>query len=307
MQSVDRAAVLLLALGEDDAARVLKHLDPREVQRVGSAMASLRSVNMGQISVVLDAFLDTVTGQSGITIGASEYIRKMLVGALGEDKARTLVDRILGGNTAGIDKLKWMDARTVADFMMHEHPQIQAIVLSHLEPDQAAEVLGYMTDAEAKVDVLLRVATLESVPPNALLELNAVLEEQVGGKSATRFAEMGGTRVAAEIMNKLESRAEEAILAGIRQVERDARERNPGSDVHLRQPDGRRRQGHSGAVARGVDRQSGAGAERCRGTAEGEDLREHVEARGGSAERRSRIEGTRCASAKWKQRSAKFW
>ena len=217
MQSVDRAAVLLLALGEDDAARVLKHLDPREVQRVGSAMASLRSVNMGQISVVLDAFLDTVTGQSGITIGASEYIRKMLVSALGEDKARTLVDRILGGNTAGIDKLKWMDARTVADFMMHEHPQIQAIVLSHLEPDQAAEVLGYMTDAEAKVDVLLRVATLESVPPNALLELNAVLEEQVGGKSATRFAEMGGTRVAAEIMNKLESRAEEAILAGIRQ------------------------------------------------------------------------------------------
>jgi flagellar motor switch protein FliG len=79
MQSVDRAAVLLLALGEDDAARVLKHLDPREVQRVGSAMASLRSVNMGQISVVLDAFLDTVTGQSGITIGASEYVRKMLV------------------------------------------------------------------------------------------------------------------------------------------------------------------------------------------------------------------------------------
>jgi len=217
MQSVDRAAVLLLALGEDDAARVLKHLDPREVQRVGSAMASLRSVNMGQISVVLDAFLDTVTGQSGITIGAAEYIRKMLIGALGEDKARTLVDRILGGNTAGIDKLKWMDARTVADFMMHEHPQIQAIVLSHLEPDQAAEVLGYMTDAEAKVDVLLRVATLESVPPNALLELNAVLEEQVGGKSATRFAEMGGARVAAEIMNKLESRAEEAILAGIRQ------------------------------------------------------------------------------------------
>ncbi len=216
LPSVDRAAVLLLALGEDDAARVLKHLDPREVQRVGSAMASLRSVNMGQISGVLEAFLDTVSGQSGLTIGASEYIRKMLVGALGEDKARTLVDRILGGNTAGIDKLKWMDARTVADFMVHEHPQIQAIVLSHLEPEQAVEVLGFMTDTEAKIDVLSRVATLESVPPNALLELNAVLEEQVGGKSATRFAQMGGTQVAAEIMNKLGSGADEEILAGIR-------------------------------------------------------------------------------------------
>lgn len=218
LPSVDRAAVLLLALGEDDAARVLKHLDPREVQRVGSAMANLRSVNMGQISGVLEAFLDTVTGQSGLTIGASEYIRKMLIGALGEDKARTLVDRILGGNTAGIDKLKWMDARTVADFMVHEHPQIQAIVLSHLEPEQAVEVLGFMTDTEAKIDVLSRVATLESVPPNALLELNAVLEEQVGGKSATRFAQMGGTQVAAEIMNKLGSGADEEILAGIRKT-----------------------------------------------------------------------------------------
>jgi len=216
MEGVDRAAVLLLALGEDDAARVLKHLDPREVHRVGTAMAALRSVNMGQISMVLNAFLETVTGQSGLAIGASEYIRKMLIGALGEEKSRTLVDRILGGTTAGLDKLKWLDARTIAEFMMHEHPQIQAIVLSSLEPEQAAEVLGFMTDPEAKVDVLTRIATLDSVPPNALSELNAVLEEQVSGKSLARFAQMGGARVAAEIMNKLGGKADEEILAGIR-------------------------------------------------------------------------------------------
>jgi flagellar motor switch protein FliG len=216
MEGVDRAAVLLLALGEDDAARVLKHLDPREVHRVGSAMAALRNVNMGQISMVLNSFLETVTGQSGLAIGASEYIRKMLVGALGEEKSRTLVDRILGGTTAGLDKLKWLDARTIAEFMMHEHPQIQAIVLSSLEPEQAAEVLGFMTEPEAKVDVLTRIATLDSVPPNALSELNAVLEEQVSGKSMARFAQMGGARVAAEIMNKLGAKVEEEILAGIR-------------------------------------------------------------------------------------------
>lgn len=216
MEGVDRAAVLLLALGEDDAARVLKHLDPREVHRVGTAMAALRSVNMGQISMVLNAFLETVTGQSGLAIGASEYIRKMLIGALGEEKSRTLVDRILGGTTAGLDKLKWLDARTIAEFMMHEHPQIQAIVLSSLEPEQAAEVLGFITDPEAKVDVLTRIATLDSVPPNALSELNAVLEEQVSGKSMARFAQMGGARVAAEIMNKLGGKADEEILAGIR-------------------------------------------------------------------------------------------
>jgi flagellar motor switch protein FliG len=216
MESVDRAAILLLALGEEDAARVLKHLDPREVQRVGSAMASLANIDTGQISVVMDAFLDTVTGQSGLTIGASETIRRMLVGALGEEKAGALLERILGGNTGGLDKLKWMDSRTVAEFILHEHPQIQAIVLSHLEADQAAEVLAYLTDTEAKVDLLMRIATLESVPPNALLELNAVLEEQVSGRPAARFAQLGGTKVAAEIMNNLEAGAEEAILAGIR-------------------------------------------------------------------------------------------
>jgi len=216
MEGVDRAAVLLLALGEDDAARVLKHLDPREVHRVGSAMAALRNVNMGQISTVLNSFLETVTGQSGLAIGTSEYIRKMLVGALGEEKSRTLVDRILGGTTAGLDKLKWLDARTIAEFMMHEHPQIQAIVLSSLEPEQAVEVLGFMTEPETKIDVLTRIATLDSVPPNALSELNAVLEEQVSGKSMARFAQMGGARVAAEIMNKLGAKAEDEILAGIR-------------------------------------------------------------------------------------------
>jgi flagellar motor switch protein FliG len=213
---VDRAAILLLALGEQDAARVLKHLDPREVQRVGSAMAALANVDMSQIGNVVESFLDTVTGQSGLTIGASEYIRRMLVSALGEEKARTLLDRILGGNTAGLDKLKWMDPRTVADFIVHEHPQIQAIVLAYLEPDQAAEVLAYIADADVRADLLVRVATLESVPPNALQELNAVLEEQVTGRPASRMAQLGGTRVAAEIMNNLESKVEEEVMGLIR-------------------------------------------------------------------------------------------
>ena len=219
MEPVDRAAIFLLALGEDGASRVLKHLDPREVQRVGAAMAALGNVDMNQVATVLGTFLDTVTGQSGLTIGSAEYIRKMLIGALGEDKARTLLERILGGNTAGLDKLKWMDARTIAEFIVHEHPQIQAIVLSYLEADQAAEVLSFFPDAASRTEVIVRVATLDSVPPTALQELNAVLEEQVTKRSATRFAQLGGTRVAAEIMNNLESKAEEEVMNGVRETD----------------------------------------------------------------------------------------
>lgn len=149
VEPVDRAAIFLFALGEEGASKVLKHLDPREVQRVGAAMAALGNVDMGQIATVLGNFLETVSGQSGLTIGSSDTIRRMLVSALGEDKARTLLDRILGGNTAGLDKLKWMDPRTIGEFIVHEHPQIQAIVLSYLEPDQAAEVLTFFPDAES--------------------------------------------------------------------------------------------------------------------------------------------------------------
>ena len=219
IEAVDRAAIFLLALGEDDASRVLKHLDPREVQRVGAAMAALGNVDMNQVASVLRTFLDTVTGQSGLTIGSAEYIRKMLIGALGEEKARTLLERILGGNTAGLDKLKWMDPRTIAEFIVHEHPQIQAIVLSYLEADQAAEVLSFFPDAASRSEVIVRVATLDSVPPTALQELNAVLEEQVTKRSATRFAQLGGTRVAAEIMNNLESKTEEEVMNGVREAD----------------------------------------------------------------------------------------
>ncbi len=217
MEPLDRAAILLLALGEDDASRVLKHLDPREVQRVGAAMAALGSVNTGQVSHVLDSFLDTVSGQSGLTVGAGDYIRKMLTSALGEDKARSLLDRILGGNTGGLDKLKWMDPRNIAEFILREHPQIQAIVLSYLEADQAAEVLGYFPDAGSRAEVLTRVARLEAVPPNALQELNAVLEEQVSQRAPARFAQLGGAKVAAEILNNMQAGAEEEIMAGIRE------------------------------------------------------------------------------------------
>lgn len=213
---LDRAAILLLAIGENEAASVLKHLEPREVQRVGAAMSALGSVDTRKINSVMSTFLDTVSSQSGLGMGANAYLRKMMVSALGEQRADSLMARILGGGLGGLERLKWMDTRAIADFMLHEHPQIQATVLACLEPDQAAEVLGLYPDDAARSEILRRVANLESIPPGALQELSTVLEQQVARQGSSRFAQLGGRRSAADIINNLDNALSDRVMEGIR-------------------------------------------------------------------------------------------
>ncbi len=216
LDSLQQAAVLLLSMGEEEAAQVLRHLNAAEVQRVGEAMSQLGAVPMKQISGVVDQFLEVVSEQSGLAVGASDYVKKMLVGALGEHKATTVLERINGGSTRGLDKLRWMDSRAIADFMKEEHPQIQAIVLSYLDSDLAGEVLSYFDDPKATAEIVMRVANLEPISPTALTELGAVLEEHAGKQKANRFALMGGRRAAADIMNSLGKGSDEAVLEQIR-------------------------------------------------------------------------------------------
>lgn len=214
-EPVQRAAVLMLALGEADAARILRHLEPREVQRLGAAMSELEHIQAPQIQAVMDVFLETVGDQSGLAIGANNYMQKMMVSALGEERASVILERIVGGNTSGLDKLKWMDPRAIADFVLQEHPQIQAIVLSYLDPEQAAAVLDFFPDSETRSEVLVRVANLESISPSALAELSVVLEEQVSKASNRRFAQLGGRRSAAEILNNVDSKKNMELLETI--------------------------------------------------------------------------------------------
>jgi flagellar motor switch protein FliG len=216
LSPVQRAAVLLLTIGEADAAEVLKHMDPREVQVVGQSMASLHSLKNEEIGGVLAFFLETVGGQSGLALGARDYVRTMITSALGEDRAKALLDRILGGSTSGLEKLKWMDARGVHEFLRFEHPQIQAIVLSYLEADQAAKVLELFQNDAVRADVMMRIASLESVPPTALQELNAVVEQQFAGRSSSRFAQLGGVKVAAEILNRLDGSLGTKVIEDIK-------------------------------------------------------------------------------------------
>lgn len=221
LTKLDKAAILLLSLGESDAAAVLKHMGPKEVQRVGSAMAGMRGVHREQVQQVMDDFIDMVGEQTGLGVGADGYIRTMLTQALGEDKANSLVDRILlGGSTSGLDSLKWMEPRAVADVIRYEHPQIQAIVVAYLDPDMAAEVLSYF-DHKVRLEVLLRVAALNTVQPSALKELNEILEKQFAGNANTTRATMGGVKRTADIMNFLESSTEAQLIEAIRDIDED--------------------------------------------------------------------------------------
>ena len=221
LSKLDQAAIFLLSLGESDAAAVLRHMGPKEVQRVGSAMAGLQTVQRDQVQTVMGNFIEVVSDQTGLGVGSDGYIRTMLTQALGEDKANSLVDRILlGGSTSGLDSLKWMEPRGVADVIRYEHPQIQAIVVAYLDPDMAAEVISYF-DHKVQLDVLMRVAALNTVQPSALKELNEILEKQFAGNSNTMRANMGGIKRTADIMNYLESNTEAQLIESIRGMDED--------------------------------------------------------------------------------------
>ncbi len=221
LRYIDQAAILLMSIGERDAAEILKHLGPKEVQRIGSAMTQLSNVQQADVQNVVGNFLDEVRTLTGLGVGADGYIRKMLVTALGEDKANGLIDRILlGGNTTGLDTLKWMEARSVADIIRNEHPQIQAIVIAYLDADQAAEILAFFTE-KVRIDIMMRVASLDNVQPSALQELNDILEKQFSGNASSQTKAMGGYKVAAEIMNNLDGSIEADLMDSIKELDED--------------------------------------------------------------------------------------
>ncbi|WP_417583432.1 flagellar motor switch protein FliG [Nitrincola sp.] len=219
LTDIEKAAVLLISLGESDAAEILKHLGPKEVQRIGEAMSRLDNVPQSRVESVVSDFLDVVSDQTGIGINNDRYIRAMLNQALGEDKAKTLIDRILfSTNTSGLDTLRWMDARQVAEIIRFEHPQIQAVIVSYLEPDQAASVLSFFDD-KVRLDIVMRVAALDQIQPQALQELNDMLESQFSGPRSTQLTRLGGVKSAANIMNFIDTQIEAELMDAIKETD----------------------------------------------------------------------------------------
>jgi flagellar motor switch protein FliG len=204
LAGTQRAAILLMSLSEQDAANVLKQLDAREVQKLGVAMAELKKITREQMTAVLDNFIGTLDGTANVASGSPDYVRRVLTQAVGKQKTDMLLDRVSTGQTGqGIEALRWMDAKAVAQIISAEHPQIAAIVLSHLEPEQSAGVLPLLTE-EMRTEVLMRIATLNEVPQSALTELDQLVEKQANVPPPSPLRRIGGARTVADILNAME-------------------------------------------------------------------------------------------------------
>ncbi|MBS3965211.1 MAG: flagellar motor switch protein FliG [Methylomonas sp.] len=220
-----KASLLLLAVGQERAAAVLKHMGPKEVQAIGSNMAQLGTIRSEMVDEVLEEFIVEIKNETGLGLDSDEYIRNMLTNALGADKAGSIIDRILlGANSKGIEQLKWMDTRSIADLIRLEHPQIIAIILSLLDADQAANVLTLLPQG-MRSDILMRVATLEGVQPAALRELDDIMEKQLTGSDGVKSSQIGGIDAAANILNFIESAISEPMMQDINDANTDLAQR----------------------------------------------------------------------------------
>ncbi len=215
LSGIDKAAILMLSLSEEDAAQIFRNLQQGQVQKLGIRMAELSDFSSDTVNAVHKYFLTSITKHSNIGLGSSDFVKNALIAALGEDKANNLVDQIsMGSGSQGLDALKWMDARQVAAIIVNEHPQIQTIVLSYLDPEQSAQILS-LFPPPVRLDLIMRIATLEEVQPAALQELNEIMEKQFAGSAGAQTAKIGGLKSAAGIMNYLDTATETTLMEAI--------------------------------------------------------------------------------------------
>jgi len=220
-QSIEDAAILLMSLGEEEAAAVFKHLAPKEVQKLGETIARMKSITRERMDSVLDRFGTIAQSQHVLVQDTDEYVKAVLRKALGEDKANLLIDRILqGSDVTGIESLKWMDASSVAELLRNEHPQIVAAILVHLDFDQSSSVLKSFTERQRN-EVLIRIATLDGIQPSALKDLNEVMSKVLAGGEKLKKASLGGVKTAAEIINLMGSSVETSALDYIREADNE--------------------------------------------------------------------------------------
>jgi flagellar motor switch protein FliG len=216
VNGIERAAILLMTLGEQTAASVLRHMDVEEVQKLGTAMAGLADVPRERVTDVLGQMLVAVQGKTSIGFGTADYLKKVLTDSIGERRASVLLGRIVKGReSTGIDALKWMEPKAVAEVIKGEHPQIVATILAHFPSQQAADVLRNF-DSTAQADIAIRVARLDEVPEAALQELDALVERQTKEATNVKTARLGGVKAAADMINLLGPAAQGSMIETIK-------------------------------------------------------------------------------------------
>ena len=219
--SLQNAAILMMTLGEMEAAEVFKHLSPKEVQKLGEAIAKTKVVTREKVDEVVEKFTRIASAHSLLVSNSGDYVRTVLKLALGDDKAALLIDRILqGGDVSGIESLKWMDPASVAEMLRNEHPQIVAAILVHLDYDQASDVIKLFPERQRN-EVMLRVATMEGIQPSALKDLNEILFKVLAGGEKVRKSSLGGVKTAAEMINLMGTALEGTVIESIRSHDPD--------------------------------------------------------------------------------------
>jgi len=220
-KGLESAAILMMSLGEEQAAEVFKHLAPKEVQRLGETIARMKAVTRERVDEVLIDFEKVAANEHMLVADSNEYVKSVLRKALGDEKANLLIDRILqGSDVTGIESLKWMDPTSVAELLRNEHPQIVAAILVHLEFDQASDVLKLFAERQRN-EVMVRIATLDGIQPMALRDLNEVMSKVLAGGDRARKSSLGGVKTAAEILNMLGSAVETSVLDFVREADGD--------------------------------------------------------------------------------------
>ena len=221
MNAAEKSAIIMLTLGDELAAEVFKHLNAHEVKQISSAMVNMAGFTHDQMGGVLQAFKADSAEYAALSLNTNDYLRSVLIKALGEERAATLLEDLLDTHqdNNGIETLNFMDPQSVFDLIREEHPQIIATILVHLKRNQAADVLGKFDDRERN-DIMLRIATFGGVQPAALQELTEVLNNLLHGQNLKR-SKMGGIRPAAEILNLMKSQQEEAAIEAVRDFDQE--------------------------------------------------------------------------------------
>ncbi|MBU3633153.1 flagellar motor switch protein FliG [Polynucleobacter sp. AP-Feld-500C-C5] len=223
--SILKAAILMLALGEEGASMVMKHVSPRDVQKLSTVMTTLRKVDQSAVAETLRDFFSFAGEGASLNIDTDSFTRNVLTQALGQETAAGLFERILENqDSEGIENLKWMDASAVADLIRYEHPQIIATILVHLEPEQSSQILSLFNE-DLRKDTMLRIATLEEIKPQALKELNVVLARLLSGAQTSAKKQIGGIRAAAEIMNYIGQAPQQVLMDRIKEYDIDIAEK----------------------------------------------------------------------------------
>jgi flagellar motor switch protein FliG len=216
----ERAAILLMTLGESDASTILRHMDPRDVEAVGVAMAALPVVSKEHAENVIKSFIQKVETGDAFTGDKSDYVKRLMTASFGKQRAELLVDRILSGGPpgAGIEALKWMDARAIAQLIGDEHPQVIASLLAQFDGKLSAKILPLLPEKQ-RSDVIMRIATLEELPQSALVELDTMVGMRAATGAQVQSRRIGGTRTVADILNALERGMSNAVMSDIEGVD----------------------------------------------------------------------------------------